>query len=220
MVEVMVVAGLLGILAAVSIPSMTRSMRRANGQSFAREITNRLRQARDQSMNSGEVILVRLDDDGGEGGRMRVWRTALRNSQNQADMTGSRARRCSQVRAAIDFTGANLIGNFNFGEQSQRHRIVQMWPAMGGGSDGICFQPDGRILGLDGDPLEPAALPSGCASQIVNGRIVTSQIDPVYDVVGNGLHHCAVDRETQARRGASDVYDIRINFNGSIEMRQ
>lgn len=142
LVELMIAVVIIGVLAALSAPSVSRSMERSRYHDFNRALANGFQESRMFAMNSGQAVLVDIGDDGvrfytptnfevGEGGAM---------SCPMAVDDGPNASNVLFTVAPVAFGLENLT--------------MEVMPAT---ATRVCISPQGRVLTNTGQIIS-----SGC----------------------------------------------------------
>lgn len=240
LIEMMVVVVIMGTLAALAAPSVSRYMHRAKGQSAAQSVANTLRMAQNQAVSRGEVILaeVSVGDTTDGGGSIELFRTdnTLPNSGCDAadeddfdvsDDPDCFARTCAQVAGMTEVSVHELDFELRYPDMT----IAGMDPeADDGDSQTFCFSPSGRILEHHGGTLKPKAQSeTGCDG--TSARIFVRDRDGANDPGDNPIHSTSLDicvpsadesdrRDQKEGRDAANFYAIYVSYNGSISVRQ
>lgn len=222
LVELMVVVAIIGILAAVSAPSLNRTLERAAAKDSATTIANMLRTARIQAMTSGAAVIV--DINPGNPAQFVALRQA--NVGTLADPII--ARSCLQVTAANIPTSPirtsigrdawdaniNVLGMASQGGAVPNNNAVQ-----------LCFSPDGSIQNLGGSPVSTTF--QGCIRgfyMVVARRQSFAQLESPFPQ-GNGILCAGTNNETtqsntRLNREFNDLYIIEAYYNGFITVTQ
>lgn len=229
LVELMIVVAIIGILAAVSAPSLKRTLERAAAKDSATTIANMLRTARIQAMTTGTAVIV--DIDPGNNAQF----IALRQANLGTIADPIIARSCLQVTLA---TLPNSPIRTSIGRDAWDANVN----VLGMSSEGfgapnlnpqrLCFSPNGSILNMNnGTPVNASF--QGCTRgffMVVARRQSIAQLTLTglesFGSMGNSIL-CPGPNSTPEEqsinrmyRQLNDLYIIEANYNGSISTKQ
>jgi prepilin-type N-terminal cleavage/methylation domain-containing protein len=233
--ELMIAVSIIAILAGFLAPSVMTYMRRAKGQSAARDVANIIRTARNQAMSRGEALLVEVTKEGsGDAGEVVLYRTSSgatecdpTNANYDPHNTDCFALSCTQTNALTKVQVAEL----DFADKHPDMLIsgFDATPAPAGNTLTLCFSPSGRVLSQAGTPFE-----SDCDA--INTRIyvrlgepgdtglTTNPLGgtaPALDKCVNEATEDATKRQAQKDgRDLTNFYSIHVPYNGAVSVIQ
>lgn len=235
LMELMVAVTIIGILVAFLVPSMSTYMRRAEGQSAARDVANALRMARNQAMSRGEVVLARIttyQDGSSSNGKVELLRTV--------DTSDNAVRATSCVEA--NSLNTSVVHTIDVGTISPDMLLLKIDPApSSGNSRTICFSPGGKALSTAGLPLysDDADCESdnlrvmmrqkveGTTSQntlLVNPLPDSPDLDACIQVLNDdGTINAENKTKAQLQKDGRDLANfwmIHVPYNGAVDMKQ
>jgi hypothetical protein len=174
LVELMVVVTLVGLLAALSVPTLSKSMQRGRAKDAARDVANALRTARLQSMSRGTAVLVHIQPVRANAtpmmapGGMDLEPFLVEFYEGCAaapcDVPTNVARSCDQINMPLTLLQAQFRGGLPWAAIHPDMVVagVSQAPQMGGGTapvalginpSFICISPDGRLLQTNSSQL-------------------------------------------------------------------
>lgn len=250
LVELMVVVAIIAILASISTPTLRRSYQRAQARDSASALANIFRNARNQAMSRGEVVLLQLNPNSNDDQPLVTMSPAplvpgtnepQRSCRLIADMGNAFANPQPNVPQRAFFRSLPPAGTDGEGVL---HPDVEL--NIGGAffddpQPTLCFSPNGSVYDADG-PLERNY--GGCQRGMV---VVISQgdrnLDPLgytseilatnYNIVcgNNPLAGTEMDdsaaqvaRKNKAElsmvRSEQNFYVLEISSNGSVQVAQ
>lgn len=230
LVELMVVIAIIAILAAVSIPTIMRSTRRAASREAATEFANILRAARAQAMSRGEVVLVTVDPDGPQLVELRRYDLDLGQAGIQP------ARSCMQAQDLGQYTApGNVVATLPLVRLDPNmslilSRIGPVTVQPGDPPMQMCFSPDGSIQTPAGAPVRAGFIECPTLGAVfAMSRTPQASLDLTFS--GATSIFCAFDgnntgdRSTMQRnlsidRDLNDVFIIEAAYNGSVQVYQ
>lgn len=230
LVELMVVVAIIGILAAFSTPTMTRSVRRSEARSAATNVAQVIRAARTQAMSRGEVVLLRISPNNDNDAF--VMSVSPRIEPGNPDSPLMRS-----CRLLVNFQDALLTARVDVPAQTFSKQGVlganMHWMTGGGAMPGatmdLCFAPDGRVY--DGATALPVSF-NGCATQrgallpigrspnpALNALALNSSFSggPV-DTVCVAPTDTEALVEAQIARDENYAYLIEVSYNGAVSV--
>jgi type II secretory pathway pseudopilin PulG len=232
-VELMVVVTLIALLAALSTPTLSRSVQRGKAKDAAREVASALRNVRSQAMSRGQAALVRINPQrvAGGGDMMTIFAGL--------DADGQPARSC-EVISGGPTTGAGAVGTIPWSNVSPDMVMLgaSQVPlagivgatALGTGQTFVCVSPDGRVLGPNGQPI---ATNFGLCTQgfvVMMGRnpaIIEPAFAPLVSPSPQPAVTCPAaqlsDAQAIQRRTNRDLVDahvVELTFTGAVEVTQ
>jgi len=211
----MVTLALVAILVAVTLPAMTRTMERIDSRSTARTLANVFRQARDQAVSRGEVMLVEVEPNTNHG-QLSMYRTNTRELRCSGVDTGD-------VTQVGDTTSADQLSS-----EMEIRGVAQR--ADGGTPDWICFSPEGTVFGPNGDVIHHA----NCDNEnfrmwIANRNAVLADAAATAQTTEDDMTGCpssgsswdeAERRQVRNGRYLASLWVIDVPFNGAIQADQ
>lgn len=225
LVELMVVMAVIGILAAMSTPTLTRSMRRSDARESANNMAQLLRTARTQAMSRGEVVLLRID----AGNEASFATMSAAPNVLVGDDTSPVMRSCrllTDFQQALDNPHFDGSGNPIAPKVTSRSALLD--PDMRVFDVGtplvrdLCFAPDGRAY--MGDTL-PVNLNCGGAPArgfvMVVGREPGGDARNLNNILGGGnLDTVCVpagqEKEVSVALDTAYAHVIELSFNGAV----
>ena len=238
LVELMVVVALIGILAAFSVPTLSRSMRRSEARDSANAVAQLFRTARVQAMGRGEIVLLEIETHAGGEVTMSV---APRTDPTDPDSPVMRS-----CRLLIDFDAALLAPRFDTlsGVEIEALRTplselfdpdVQFFDnGEGSAVYQFCFAPDGRVYG-GADNVAAVSMPVSMMScpergfllavgrtppggGAVDARAMESPIDGVsLDALCVPSSSTPAERTTASMtRDAAYMYVVEVTHSGAV----
>ena len=177
LIELMVVVGIIGILAALASPAITQTIDRNAVRSSASGLAHAMRNARSQAMSRGEVVLVRVDP--GDPSELLTMNAAP--NVVPGDATTPIVRSCKLVN---DFAAAlaNPHDDIKRRAFTKTELIQGKAELMDQPAQNFCFNPDGRIFDDTGRRLD--AMHSGGTLDCGRGAIIALMTE---DAIGGGL---------------------------------
>lgn len=233
LVELMVVVTLIALLAALSTPTLSRSVQRGKAKDAAREVASALRNVRSQAMSRGQAALVRINPQrvAGGGDMMTIFAGV--------DADGQPARSCEVISGGAT-TGVGAVGTIPWSNVSPdmvmlgASQVSLTGPvgvtALGTGQTFVCVSPDGRVLGPNGQPITTNF---GLCTQgfvVMMGRN-PAIVEPAFQALtgtppADNRITCpsgSGDAWTIQRRTERDLVDahvVELTFNGAVEVTQ
>lgn len=208
LVELMVVVVLIGVLAAIASPGISRAIDRQNARATAAGVANALRTARNQAMSRGTPLWATITPGTSSSNRGTV---VIR--RQGAVATNDAARTCREYNA-----GAQVeVFRFSPADIGGKGAIRGMEPSAGAGSGGsFCFSPDGRVLSQNGNFLSGSTSANRCSGE--DAFVYTAD----YDATITAANHLACPTSETTRISQRDkralirLHKITVPFNGSI----
>ncbi|MFO0571653.1 MAG: hypothetical protein U0263_38855 [Polyangiaceae bacterium] len=158
--ELVVVVIIVGVLAALAIPTITGQMRSRRTAFVAKEIVSLYRGARMRAMGRGSAVLVRFDRGTDAQGRFEV-REAVRTAQvSNTNCNGLPVSNCTLTTWTADNADSQVIGQLIIANRAELEGINARVRDPGDGDHtqmDVCFTPMGRAFmryGLN-NPLTP-----------------------------------------------------------------
>ena len=203
LVELMVVVAIIALLATVSTPNLFGYLKRTKARDGANIMASYLQNARDQAMSRGEVVLLRIQSEGGNPSLALYRAPLVDTTQELVDEStivdrDRFASSCSEITGPA-FTGANspfTLGNrvavLNPGGMSNSIELVEpidpnvrligmtdpgdgkvLGTTSGSTTLDLCFSPNGRVYTAGG--VELRSQDGACTSSLA--LVVTSDPD-------------------------------------------
>ncbi|GEM_PF-6293525 len=215
LVELLIVVAIIGVLAAVTAPSLNKMVTRSQGREFARGVAQQYRFARNQAANTNRVLLVALfEHDAGSTwsginsnrGRVEVWATADHSICRDAPSTVASAP-----------PGYEMVSFFEGKEVSGSTKLYRNSTGPYSSRSIVCVQPNGEFLRPgDGNSLQKI---SGVGSQVCLGEaMVIATYDRDIAISNNDIYKCAIsvsDNVTE-KRDAINYWRISLWDNGQV----
>lgn len=204
LVELMVVIVLIGILAAIASPGISKAIERQNAREVASGVANALRTARNQAMSRGTPLWAKVSP-----GSAADDRGSIVVSRQGASATDA-ARSCREFNSAAQFE----VFRYEPAGISGKSAIRGVQPF-----ENLCFSPDGRVLNETGGLLSLTPSPDACSGE--DAFIYTAD----YDATVASTHLACPADETE-RPGLRDsralihMYKISVPYNGAIAVEQ
>ncbi len=229
LVELMVVVAVIAILAAMSTPTLTRSMRRADARNSANEMAQLLRTARTQAMSRGEIVLLRLD-----AGSATAFATMSAAPNTIIGDLNSPVMRSCRLLTDFDQGLANPHADDSGGPIGKRFWALEnlidpnvaIFDVGAGNVRDLCFSPDGRVY--DGGTTLPVSLDCGGAAGtrgfvMVLGREPAQNARALPNLLSGGTIDpvCpAPGQEAEVSVALDNVYAhvIEVSHNGTVTM--
>lgn len=215
LVELMITLALVAILVAVTLPSMSRTMERIDSRSTARTLANVFRQARDQAMSRGEVMLVEIEPNTNHG-QLTMYRT------------NTRELRCN----GVDTGDVTQVGDTTTVDQLSSDMEIRgvAQSSAGGSPDWLCFSPEGTVHDPGGDVIQHA----NCENEnfrmwIADRNAVLADAASTANTTEADMTGCpsagsswseAERREVRNGRYLASLWVIDVPFNGAIRADQ
>jgi prepilin-type N-terminal cleavage/methylation domain-containing protein len=188
LIEMMVVVAIIGVVAALAVPSLLPEIHKAQLNGAADGAANMLARARTEAMASRRCTRVVVQDPGATTGR-RLAVERLNNFNCESPAAGTRINAGQNLWVEIDWLvpeSNNVTYTFAGGDGGQ-------WPTEPGGNE-LRFRPNGRVFSagtLDSNPADDLTNDDAVLvvkhSQLASGATVRILVD------GNGLI-CAMPR--------------------------
>ena len=194
LVELMIVIALVGLLAALSAPTISNSMEQNRIADLNRAVGNGFLQARQYAMRQNQAVFV--DVQTGTDGSITFY-----NPQN---------RQNAQSCALADDGGAtdqNTLNEINLIEYGLDIRIDSVDPI-----NGVCIAPNGRVLQPTGIPIEDEVAGDGCERMNLMIRLIGEDED-----LGS-LHDCTADDDLSIERELANFSMIHVGYGGQVRI--
>lgn len=148
LVELVVVVIIIGVMAALAIPTITGQMRSRRTQFVAKEIANLYRNGRMRAMGRGSAVLIRFDRNVELPGRFEV-REAVRSAQANPNCDRLPVSSCTLTDWDPNKPESMVIGQFSIVGRPElegiRTRVKDPTDADQAAMD-VCFTPMGRAF--------------------------------------------------------------------------
>jgi len=194
LVELMIVIALVGLLAALSAPTISNSMEQNRITDLNRAVANGFSQARQYAMRQNQAVFV--DIQAGDDGSVTFYDPAN--------------RREAQSCALADDGGAtdqNTLNEVNIAEYGLDIEIESVDPA-----NLVCIAPNGRVLQPAGIPLDGVNDGTDCGEMNLMIRLIGDGED-----LGN-LHDCTADDELSVQRELANFSMIHVGYGGQVRI--
>jgi prepilin-type N-terminal cleavage/methylation domain-containing protein len=204
LIELMVVVVLIGVLAGIASPGISRAIERQNAVAVAAGVASALRTARNQAMSRGTPVWVTINF-----GNNAANRGSIQLFTQGTVAAGTASRNCREflVQPQVE------VGSWSPADISGKGAIVRVEP-----NASICFSPDGRVLSQTGQMLTPST--NRCRGAYAN--IFTADFD--IGALSLPLLECPADTAAlQAQRddrAISRMHQVSVPFNGAIRVEQ
>ncbi len=208
LIELVVVVAIIGILAAVTAPSLNSMIARSQNKAFARDIANQFRLARNQAASTNQAFVVRMFTKSSTNttrGLIEVWAMDERPANCRSTTflaSGTSAPTNGQLISS--FEGSSIGGEMMFRRKS--------WGNVGPAS--VCVQPNGEFLSVGGAPL-PAS--GSLASKMCTGEtmVIPLWTDPS---TPDQLFDCknTIDADQTLWRAQFDYWRVSLWDNGQV----
>lgn len=207
LVELMIVVVIVGMLAALVTPTVSRTIKENSTRGLNRQIVQAFQEARAYAMGRGEVVFVAVQRGEGDAGSVQFFR-----SEN-------RSLTCAEGVVTPPGPGEALI-EIDMNATGLEHAILGADPAAEGTlARPLCISPAGRVLDRDGRTLS-----SDGACPGYNFRFWMANPE---HALGAGVSDCpsmgaGEDEifELSVQRQLSSFYMIHIPFNGQARVIQ
>lgn len=211
MVELMVAVVLVAILAAISTPVFSGMMRRADARQTARALANKFRQARNQAMSRGEVVLANIDTST-DNGTVQLLRSN-NNTTNCANVNGTQAIGHDTDSDGTPDSAAAIVGRMS--GNLKLHNTAKR--ASGGRPTTLCFSPDGQVLDQNGQIIYD----QNCDGK--NFRMWIADEDAAGNI--SSIHtDCQTSQSNRIKqdneRALINFWEIEVPYNGAIQASQ
>lgn len=219
LIELMIVVVIIGVLAAVSGPTISRSMERSRLADVNRAIVNGFNEARSFAISTGEVVFARVDvgnnrvdfllpsNAGGETPKALSCAVATRPDAGAPDDGGGEdAGLNPPAEGDLDMTGVLFsveLNSFGVGQKIYAVDPGDVDPFI------LCLSPSGKILSETGHVLE-----SGCKD--VNFRMYLSRGSVGDDLCPEKLD----DQDGRNQRQINDTYFVDLSYSGQVRVIQ
>lgn len=212
LVELMVVVVLIGVLAAIASPGISRAIDRQNARATAAGVANALRTARNQAMSRGTPLWATINP-----GTTANNRGSIVITRQGGVSTDDAARTCREY----DPTNQVEVFRYSPAELSGNGAVRGMEPILGAGPGGvICFSPDGRVLSATGGFLSSLSSANRCDGE--DAFIYVADYDK--SVVPADHLACPTSPTNQItqrdKRALIRLHKISVPYNGAISVEQ
>ncbi len=215
LVELLVVVAVIGVLAAITAPSISNMIDRSRSREFARGIANQYRLARDQAASTNQAFVVRLYRQGTtftSRGRVEVWAVAGPDPLNPLNPANCRSLDFPTTPSAPE---QNMISVFE-GESIGGNMVIRQSSQAGGGVSTVCVQPNGEFLEIStGTKLN--VFSNNVAGKMCLGE---SMVVPIWNAVSfpNEVFDCAstTTADQIQERDQYDYWRISLWDNGQV----
>lgn len=206
LVEVMIAVVIVGMLAALVTPTVSRTIKENNTRGLNRQIVQAFQEARSYAMGRGEVVFVAVDR-GQDQGAIRFFRS------------DNRALDCSEGVVAPPAIGEGLT-SVDLNNTGLEHAIMGADPAAEGTlARPLCISPSGRVLDRDGRVLRSDG---GCPGY--NFRFWMANPEATLDATVTDCPAMGVGEDElfdlSVQRQLSSFYMIHIPFSGQARVIQ
>jgi prepilin-type N-terminal cleavage/methylation domain-containing protein len=240
LIELMVVVTLIGLLAALSTPTLSRSVQRSRAKAAAREVSAALRNARAQVMSRGQAALVIISPQrlGSAGPLIQIYAGC---SQAPCTDANNIARSCDTLNVTDTLT--QLVGTVNWNVVHPDMVMIgatQIPPmanpsgatTMGISQTSLCISPDGRVQMPNGQPITTTFGPVNKNFVVVMSRnpaVVEPDFRSLLQAFSSSDTNFTAlsampnpDQTAQVRlnRDLVDMFVIEMSFNGAVEVTQ
>jgi prepilin-type N-terminal cleavage/methylation domain-containing protein len=209
MVELMVVVAIVGLLAAIAVPTLLEYGSERRGREVSRQLTSHLRGLRSLSTTTGRAFVVRITEGD------------LNTARGMLQVYPSLDNRCSNAQVAPD---PNL--SFNLTTLGRENvQIVHMSPNSGA-SLRLCFRPDGSVVNLSGKPVtrDASSATDGCtesaqewAANCDRDGVVCLKVSGLNPASSAAKKCIAADQDGDLSHLGED-HIIQLSFNGGAKM--
>lgn len=209
-VELMIVVAIIGVLAAVSVPTLSRFFEQSSARDNAVTIANAIRTARTQAMNSGVATIMTIN---------RTGEPFITISQGTG-LNGANVvllRSCLQISNATPERLLTTIPRSVIHPDARIEHLAATGNASVTASAKVCISSTGSISTINGVPV---GVEVGCSKGLLIGVAMTGKN-------GFGAENmlCAGNSEAQQKqlkldRELYDYYLIEASYSGAVTVRQ
>lgn len=203
LVEVIIVMAVIGILAAVTAPSIGKMIGGGQSRALARGFANQLRLARNQASMTNQVFIVKTAVNGGvingqttERGQVSVFASVDANSICREIPT-------AKPQPISEFRGESVGGT-----------AVLFSDSGSAGSLEFCVQPNGQILSMNGTPL------AGNSGLCDGEAVVLAVMENGGGVNVASPHACESTNASKEARALADYWRVSLWDNGLVTVRR
>ena len=211
LVELMIVVAIIGVLAAISVPTLGRFFERSAARDNAVTIANTIRKARTQAMNSGMAVMLQINRTGeplmvvSQATEVRGGNPVLLRSCLQIDENSTIRPLTTIPRSAIHPDA--VIEHLSATGTSDVTNNIR-----------LCISSTGAISTIEGVPVGTEV---GCSKGLIVGVAMTGKNGPL----GSEELLCAANTEAAQRqlkldRELYDYYLVEASYSGAVTVRQ
>lgn len=178
LIELVVVVIIVGVLAAIAIPTITGQMRSRRTQFVAKELSSLYRNARMRAMGRGSAVMVRFDRSVDQEGRFEV-REAVRSAQANPNCDRLPVSSCTLTTWLPNNPDSQVIGQLTIKGRAELDGIMtRVKDPLNNdqASMDVCFTPMGRSFMRYGQANPFAALTTVPRVKIT--RVNTTSLEP------------------------------------------
>ena len=194
LVELMIVIALVGLLAALSAPTISNSMEQNRITDLNRAVANGFLQARQHAMRQNQAVFVDITQ--GSNGSITFYEPTNRED----------AQSCSLANDGGP-NDQNTLNQVNLAEYGLDITIDSVDPA-----NLVCIAPNGRVLQPTGIPLEGVNDGNGCQDMNLMIRLIGEDAQ-----LGN-LHRCTADDDLSIERELANFSMIHVGYGGQVRI--
>ena len=194
LVELMIVIALVGLLAALSAPTISNSMEQNRIADLNRAVGNGFLQARQYAMRQNQAVFV--DVQTGTDGSITFYEPTNRED----------AQSCSLADDGGP-NDENTLNQVNIAEYGLDIRIDSVDPA-----NRVCIAPNGRVLQPTGIPLGGVNSGDECEDMNLMIRLIGQDDD-----LGS-LHNCTADDDLSIERELANFSMIHVGYGGQVRI--
>lgn len=206
LVELMIVVVIVGMLAALVTPTVSRTIKENSTRGLNRQIVQAFQEARAYAMGRGEVVFVAVERGGGPG-RVQFFR-----SEN-------RSLTCAEGVVTAPGAGEALI-EIDMNATGLEHAILGADPSTEGTlARPLCISPAGRVLDRDGRTLRSEGACPGYNFRFWMANPTQPLDAGVSDCPSMGAGEDELF-ELSVQRQLASFYMIHIPFNGQARVIQ
>lgn len=210
-VELMIVVTIIGVLAAVSVPTLSRFFERSAARDSAVTIANTMRQARTLAMNSGVPVVLTIN---------RAAEPLISVAQATVVRGGVPVllRSCLQITGASTLRPLTTIARNAISPDANIEHLGAAGVQQSEPSVQLCISPTGSISTINGIPI---GVQVGCSKGLIIGVAMTGKNGPMggEDVLCAGNSE-ASQNDLKLNRELYDYYLIEASYSGAITVRQ
>lgn len=171
----MVVVVIIGVLAAIAMPTLAARLRERRSAEAAQRIAGIYREARMRALGRGAAVLVRFD-----GSALSVFEAIRPPLPNKADCPGLPSSSCTATNWS-DAANRTQLSTFNLAKRKEQEQVsVTVTSPAGATYYDVCFTPMGRAYhrSVALDPLTPMTSVAAFTVQRTTGLARTVTVLP------------------------------------------